>query len=71
MVSDRIILDNPFEKAVSKAILKSPSQNALSQSQGGHTSRRTKKVDYTKDYKIKLWEEMQMSYIRDSMKALG
>ena len=40
-------------------------------SQGGITSKRQKKVEYTREYKIKIWEDMQVSYIRDGMMALG
>lgn len=36
----------------------------------GMTGTRTKKVEYTRDYKIKIWEEMINAYLRDGMSTL-
>lgn len=38
-------------------------------SQGGITSKRHKKIEYTREYKIKLWEEMETTYFRDGLSA--
>lgn len=54
---------------MSKSSIKSPSHAAYSV--GGITSKRQKKISYTPAYKIKIWEEMQAAYIRQSMAALG
>ena len=40
-------------------------------SQGGITSKRHKKIEYTREYKIKLWEEMESNYFRDGLIALS
>jgi antitoxin component YwqK of YwqJK toxin-antitoxin module len=40
-------------------------------SQGGITSKKQKKIEYTRDFKIKLWEEMEISYFREGIMALG
>jgi hypothetical protein len=34
-------------------------------------SRKTKRVTYTNEYKIKLWEEMESSYIKEGILALS
>ena len=54
---------------MSKSSLISPSHHAMSA--GGVTSKRQKKIEYTPALKIKIWEEMQAAYIRQSMSALG
>ena len=56
-------------KVMSKSSLISPSHHAMSA--GGVTSKRQKKIEYTPALKIKIWEEMQAAYIRQSMSALG
>ena len=30
-----------------------------------------KKADYTRDYKIKLWEHMELSYVKDGMYTMN
>ena len=61
----------PVGRGMSRSSFKSPSHQALSVSQGGVTSKRQRKIAYTPQYKIQLWEQMQASYIRQSMVALG
>lgn len=34
-------------------------------------SKKQKRVEYTRDYKISLWEEMETFYIRDGMMTLS
>jgi hypothetical protein len=42
----------------------------MAYSQG--TSKRTRRaVDYTREHKMKLWEEMQVQYMRDCMLTLS
>jgi len=34
-------------------------------------SMKGKKVEYTRDYKVKLWEQMILSYFKDGMMAMN
>jgi len=40
-------------------------------SQSGMASKKQKRVEYTREYKISLWEEMETLYIRDGMMTLS
>ena len=68
-------VNDALKTIASKASLHSKQSKApLSHSKmssGGMASKKQKRVEYTRDYKISLWEEMETSYIRDGMMALS
>jgi len=64
------------EHRASKSSLHSRTSQHLSLSKasvgaGVGGSRKNKRVTYTKEYKIKIWEEMETSYIREGILALS
>jgi len=64
------------ENRASKSSLHSRTSQHLSLSKasmgaGVGGSRKNKRVTYTKEYKIKIWEEMETSYIREGILALS
>jgi hypothetical protein len=50
----------------SEAAIKNISKQSL-----GMSNTKTKKVDYTREYKIKIWEQMITAYFRDGMSTLN
>lgn len=46
------------------------SQSKLS-SGGALSAKKMKKIDYTKDYKIKIWEDMETNYIKDGIMTIS
>lgn len=51
----------------SKSSLKSAAVVSHSKISVSSITKRQKKVEYTREYKIKLWEEMETGYFRDGV----
>lgn len=62
------------EERASKSSLHSRTSQHMSvskQSMGAAASRKTRRVAYTRDHKIKVWEEMEAGYIKEGILALS
>lgn len=50
----------------------SMSQSGIGATTGGVTrSRKKNRIEYTRDYKVKCWEEMEVSYLKDGVMSLS